>query len=558
MKKKLFKGITLILMVAMLSSIVMLMGCNSSSSENKKPGKEQETKQENMGGDVNKDNFNVQGLPIVNEPVTIEVTVRHDVMTDYESYADMKNLKELEEITNVKVKWNEIASASWNEKKNLMFASGDITDAFWGEGIEDTDILTNLDYFLSLESLIDTYAPNIKKIFEKVPDAKKVVTSSDGHIYSMFRIRGAYFPNTMTVHGINKTWLDNLGLSMPTTTDELYDVLKAFKERDPNGNNEKDEIPLIFLHQMGNATISEMDFFPAFGVYNNTSYSELTYHLMVQDGKVVFSPTQEGYKEALKWMNRLYSEGLMDQEVFTSDSSNYNAKTLQGDFVGVVSGWTISNVVGFEKAEKDFVQLPPLKGPDGHQGWTRVDELYLGRNMFEITTMNKYPEVTMRWLDQIYDEEMSIQIFYGPFDEMTEKDANGHVTCLEPPEGKTYGVWRWGNTPADSAPYAILKEYEARVTPAKQQRDKDQFHKALVPFLPKEVYPSVFFSLEEINELKKIIPDINSYVEKMRAQFVTGGNIDAQWGNYVTQLEKMGLDKAMEVYTKAFERYNSN
>ena len=152
---------------------------------------------------------------------------------------------------------------------------------------------------------------------------------------------------------------------------------------------------------------------------------------------------------------------------------------------------------------------------------------------------------------------MSIQTFYGPYGIMTEKGGDGSVVAFEPPEGLTYGVWRWGNCPADSAPYACFPEFESFLTPATQQLSRDIYQKGVDAYLQKEIYPNVFFSLEQVNELKKIIPDINDYVEMMRAKFVTEGNIDAQWDEYVQQLEKLRLPEAMAIYEDAYAKFNS-
>ena len=161
----------------------------------------------------------------------------------------------------------------------------------------------------------------------------------------------------------------------------------------------------------------------------------------------------------------------------------------------------------------------------------------------------------MRWIDEWYSQDMSIQTFYGPYDVMTEKNEDGTVIAHEPPEELTYGMWRWGNCPADSAPYACFPEFEDILTPAKQQMDRDVFQKAVEPYLQKEIYPNVMFSLEQMNTLKKIMPDINSYEEMMRAKFISEGNIDEQWEEYLNQLNKLGLSEAMNIFIDAYNNY---
>lgn len=207
------------------------------------------------------------------EKVSIRVVVKHDIGTDQLSFSDMKLFKEIAEQTNMDIQWEEIPSSAMAEKLGLILAGGDLPDAFWGEGLSDADVLNNAGTaFIPLNDLIENYAPNLKALFEKRPELKAVVTASDGNIYSLPRVRELYFPAGHTTWGINQKWLDALGLDMPTTIDELYDALVAFKTGDPNGNGKTDEIPLIFQHKMGSGSVrSEAVLYPAFGVYDNTS-----------------------------------------------------------------------------------------------------------------------------------------------------------------------------------------------------------------------------------------------------------------------------------------------
>ncbi len=73
---------------------------------------------------------------------------------------------------------------------------------------------------------------------------KDLITAPDGNIYALPQVNECYHCMYQQRMWIYKPWLDKLGLKMPTTTDEFYEVLKAFKTKDPNGNGKADEIPL--------------------------------------------------------------------------------------------------------------------------------------------------------------------------------------------------------------------------------------------------------------------------------------------------------------------------
>ena len=167
MKRKMMKkGLALILCAAMTSAC---MACASSaeqeqgektaSSKTSAEGKQEE-------GKTADSNFNETGFPIVNDKIELNFVFNSQTMT--QDLDKLPVFQELEEKTNIHINWD-ICRSGWEEKKATMLASGDLPDAFFGSGIEDSDITTNIDYFVPLEDLIDEYAPNIKNLFEKDP-----------------------------------------------------------------------------------------------------------------------------------------------------------------------------------------------------------------------------------------------------------------------------------------------------------------------------------------------------------------------------------------------------
>ena len=188
---------------------------------------------------------------------------------------------------------------------------------------------------------------------EETPDMKKISTFPDGKIYSM-PTRLPSRPKSRNQPVINKAWLDKLGLKAPTTTEELYQVLKAFKEKDPNGNGKPDEIPYT-------ETGLNMDFLNPFGITDINASS-----MIVQDGKPVYFPTTDAYKEALIYTHKLYSEGLIDQELFTQDNTMTSAKWQNADIpiVGFSNQWTPDAVFG--KWSDQYEAIAPIAGPDGN------------------------------------------------------------------------------------------------------------------------------------------------------------------------------------------------
>ena len=136
------------------------------------------------------------------------------------------------------IKWDTILNADWGDKKSVLMAGGDLPDAFLGSNaFTASDMSLNKGAFIPLDEYVDKDMPNFKAAMEKDPTMKALATSADGHIYGLPSKRPCR-PTVSNQMFINQKWLDNIGMKMPQTYDEFYEVLKAFKEKDANGNGD--------------------------------------------------------------------------------------------------------------------------------------------------------------------------------------------------------------------------------------------------------------------------------------------------------------------------------
>ncbi|MFO3718283.1 extracellular solute-binding protein, partial [Anaerococcus sp. ENR1011] len=182
---------------------------------------------------------------------------------------DMDFVKDYEEKTNVHMDITTPPQSEFKTKLNLDFASGDIPDVIYAGGPNTLNAAAEVDYgsqglLAPLEDLIPEYAPNFNKLMEEDPEIKKSITTTDGHIYAIPHINEG--PTSKWIMGpvwYNGEWLDNLGVKdLPKTTDEFYDLMVRFKNEDPNGNGEADEIPISDVNFGG----IRHWFMPAFGL----------------------------------------------------------------------------------------------------------------------------------------------------------------------------------------------------------------------------------------------------------------------------------------------------
>jgi putative aldouronate transport system substrate-binding protein len=349
---------------------------------------------------------------------------------------------------------------------------------------------------------------------------------------------------------INKSWIERLELSLPETTDELHQVLKAFKERDPNGNNKADEIPFSFIyknHNMGH-----------YGLMGSFGCPDTRDHVALKDGKVYITATTPEYKEAVKFLNKLYDEGLIDSEAFTHDSSQYRAKGNQEDALyGFYFDWGGTSVVGVERFESDYVPLAPLKGPKGHQMWL-VREPTIWGGYFAITSANKHVEATIRWADELYEEKTSMQLQYGPIGLTLEETPDGKIKMLDPPDGMTYNDFRYQKAPAITASCILAETFENKMIVNETILKDDALYQVYAPYLLDEFYPtaSVKFTKEENTKMADLKTDIITYIDNKQAAWITGeSSIDDEWDEYLKELEKMGIEEMRQLYQDVYDRY---
>jgi putative aldouronate transport system substrate-binding protein len=493
--------------------------------------------------------FHTSGLPIVDQPVTLRmVGQKAGALTP--DFDKMELFKRLEPQTNVHVEWQNIANADYQEKKNLILASGDLPDAFWNTGFSDQDLATygGNGTLIPLEELIDKYAPNLKQVFERRPEVKQAITAPDGHIYALpFAVEMKDIGATPFFHAINTAWLEKLGLQMPTTLDELHDVLVAFKTKDPNGNGQPDEIPMSFMFNWWCADIG--DLFGAFGAPDNLD------HRIVRDGKVIFTAAQPEYRDAIAYFHEWVQEGLIDQESFAQDAKAYLAKgKTQDPVLGSYIWWEIEEVVGSDRAA-DYALVPPLTGPDGKQGVGHGNGSPYGRAAFAITSANKYPEITMRWVDLMYDPYMSAQIIWGPLGIIYERNEQGMLVNKELPEGVSMGEYRQTVAP-EGVGVILAEDFDTVVDMEPRAKQRIQaLEEVYKPHMEDEWYPSVFFTPEELEQLSTLETDIKNHVDQQRARWLVDGGIEQEWDGYVEQLKQMGLDQMLKIYQDALDRY---
>ncbi|CAM3901692.1 extracellular solute-binding protein [Lederbergia lenta] len=500
-------------------------------------------------------------FPIVEEPVELNVLVAG--IATVESFEDNEFTRWYEELTNVRINWEVAPIQSVQEVLNIRLASGDLPDVLLHMGVSPTQQMiygAQQGMFLPLNDYIDKYGYYVNQMFEAEPLVKEVATAPDGNIYTLPEQNDCFHCKMAVKMWVYQPWLDKLGLDVPTTTDDFYEMLKAFKEKDPNGNGKADEIPFAGDTQTWNGQVEQ--FIMNSFVYNPPS------RIYLDNGKVNASFNQEGWKEGLKYLNKLYSEGLLADESFTQDTQQLRQMAENPDIpiLGAAPAGTVSSFTQFggeSKRFKEFKTIPPLEGPNGLR--QSVYEPYqIGLTKFVITNQAKHPEVAFRWADGLFSEEIMLRMNYGVPGENWEEAEEGAIGIDGNP-AKLQIIGTGGTTQSNhwdqAAPTYRTNEFRLGWVTDNPEEDLESilYKETLENSEPyhadlEMALPPLFFTDEQSAELTDIQTTIDEYVDEMVARFTTGDvDIDSEWDTYIQTLESMNLSRYLELYQTVYD-----
>jgi putative aldouronate transport system substrate-binding protein len=499
-------------------------------------------------------NVNATGFPIAKEPIKLKFAAGL-APGNNPNWNDVKIFNEYEKKTNMDIEWTMIPFDALTEKKNLMLSSGDYPDAFHTGRFTAAEMLRygQQGVLIKLNDLIDKYAPNFKAIMDKYPQVKKGITMPDGNIYSLPTFYDPEFESVINAAKmwIKQSWLDKLGMKEPTTTEEFYQYLKAVKEKDPNGNGKPDEIGYA------DVTLNNLIYYlrGSWGLGNH-GISHRYVDTDPKTNKLRFIQADPNYKEMLQYVNKLYTEGLINPNVYTVKSPEYIAKGTEG-----VYGSAIATNMNTSMKQTDYIGATALKGPHGDQIFSLTKSPIVWIGAFAITDKNKEPEATMRWIDYFYGDE-GVKNFFMGFEGVTYKtNPDGSLDYTDEmaknPKGLTLEqslaqnlTWIGGSYPS------IVKQKFFKG--AEAMPESLEATKKIHPYLPKDVWPTFNYTEKETEKMSTTGTDLQNYVNEMEAKFITGKESFDNWDKYLDTLKKMGLDDYMKIYNDAYERFKKD
>jgi putative aldouronate transport system substrate-binding protein len=497
--------------------------------------------------------LNETGYPITKQAITLTALFpRWAIHGDFDK---MWFTSELAKKTNINLKLIPVEEAGFVEKKNLALASGDYSDIFLA-GITNSDaaIYGPQKIFIDVAPYLKKYAPNAGGLFAKYPEVQKTFAFPNGAMYVLPTFLDIERDKVNNRIWINQTWIDRVGMKMPGNLDELYLVLKAFKDMDPNKNGIADEIPVSARY----ASDMSVPFITAFGFVNQRSD--------IINNKYVFVPTQPAYKEYLVYLNKLYSEGLLDKEYFTQTQEQSNAK-ISKMMVGMHTGGHTYNFIAKDEDWQQYKMLPALTSTINKTPvWPRSPNYLLGSGVLVITNKCKYPEAAVRMVDFFYSKEGSRMVRCGPEYgtwggdggyEIVKDSSGKEITKIHNGAYKSFWDFRASVTPLN-LPYNSGEDINFVVISGdyKNSWASDRIFESKNISVSRFGFPDVSYTSKEM-ETMVISVDIESYIAQMDSKFIIGTIPFSEWDSFQATLKKMGIDEIIKIRQAAYDRWNS-
>ena len=458
---------------------------------------------------------------------------------------DMPIWKEASEKTGIRIKSTVPSTATDEETAYATMLAGDKLPDMIKTNADKLKTLGDDGALIPLDDLIEEHAPNIKAFFEQCPEAKQSATGNDGKIYfipgSLSGLDNAAAPAEGFF--IRTDWLEKLNLKVPTTIDELHDVLYAFKTQDPNGNGIQDEIPFFDRKQWADRM------FQLFCASDKWMIDEKT-------GKMVHGAIQENYKNAMKTMAQWFKEGLIDNEIYTRSSAR--EQLLGQNLGGCTYDWFSSTSKFNETYAKEiegfkFEAMLPPKDVEGKvkNVWTR--STLHGRG-WGITIDCPEEDVVnaIKYFDFWMSEEGQQLMAFGVEGVSYTLDESGNVVWSEEALSYSSGVPEYMRS-IGNAEIGTIGNLES------EKSSMNEIGRAgfeMYEDIGVSPIPSLNLTEEEKKVSSKYTNNITTCIQEQQQKWIFGTeDVDATWDKYVETLKGMGIEELTEVQNAAYQRY---
>ena len=432
-------------------------------------------------------------------------------------------------------------SENFEQQLALTLGSNDIPDLLWmtydtyvayvGEGLfyDITDLVGN---YPDLMEYVDTNGYG-DYCWERM--------TVDGAIYG---VPTRSINPTMYTAGIRKDWLEHLNLDVPTTLDELTEVLRAFTEDDPDGDGQDNTYGTSFCGLDYGSV-----FFGAFGATSMMDY------LLNDDGTITTNVISDNYKQAILYLKELYEKGYMDPEVFTQSSAQTYEKFATSQMGYWPCWWSHGGSVylkygfGDNNPDGDIIMMDAITGPEGQRGLPACDPIW---RTVAITYGCKHVDKALELINWEITPYGWYTVQCGVEGTYFEMDESGKVTWYWGLEGKS----RRGDDIADMEIYKFIENLglQQQLYTLDESDYGAKRTAGIATCMRADVYTNLFMGMYT-DEYNKLNPELKTYYTNTTIKFIMGElDIETEWDNYVTTYLSMGGEA---VRTSLLEKYNA-
>ena len=463
--------------------------------------------------------------------------------TSMRQWATNRFFTQMEERTGVRFALKQFTDAAkWKAYKTSLANGGELPDVLFKASLTQAECMTLREkgVLIDLKPYLEEYAPNLWALLQEQPEVMEAITLPDGSIAALPYINTVPAQNYIW---INQTWLNALRLDMPTTADELVQVLEAFKTHDVNKNGKSDEIPLGFLGPFDLKFLAH-----AFGMICND------YNIFEDDGQVKFMPLEENYRLFVTWCRDLYQAGLLDKQGFSTVDSirqvtDSNAKATYGAILTTAP----SNLFRVSWSD-DYVVLPPLT-----YNCQQVYRDFFGpvqRGTFAITSHCTSPELMLQWVDTLYTEEGGILAAAGV--ENLDYFVDGDGTWRLAESAKTNASLFLASVVLDggaAAPGITAEDFSRRYSGQTEAVKKNYETQKQLKALCRMPMPYLSLTAEQETYITALQNKIGPYVDVQLARWVLGEEeiSDESFAQFEQTLYDLGLSDFLAFWQSALD-----
>ncbi|MBQ6287908.1 MAG: extracellular solute-binding protein [Clostridia bacterium] len=462
-------------------------------------------------------------------------------------FSSMWYFRQIEQQTGVHVDFNEVKDSEWSSSVGLAFAQGKMPDMILRGSLDVEEYGVKRHLLVPLDEYIEKgFLPNYATRMDQA-GLREQLTASDGHIYQL----GFLISQDVNTNGhffINKTWLDRLKLPVPETVEQLTEVLRHFREDDPNGNGIQDEIPLEFT--LDDNTTGIYNLFSFFGLPLNEDYVYAD-----KAGRVHFAPEEDAFFDTLSWLHQLYQEKLLDIDFISQGGSIWAAKVNEGN-TGMFSYWRLQNTALNPGVAGNYEIMLPVHAEGKAACLPRnMDIIEFGA---ALTKDNRNIEASLRWLDAQFETENMLVSQNGPVgDTLIRREDGRYEVSYVPPDNELYQA-----VPVICGQFFAPADYYASVyVPAAHRLEKaaycDLYERSgvLEPISAKLLTTVAPKTTDQSAETTRLKAKLKSLVDAEIVSMVTQGVTEEGCAAFRESLKAGGSADYRQVYQQIYDRW---